>query len=182
MKLQKNLFASTLVFCHCTVKISLYCTVVSFTQSHVVGLCCGLKHVYVLLFILFTSKRADIVMPVRVKCRTGQSPSWGWVNKLILHLMVIAVLTFSQNPRKHLKSVKEKPLTFSAEPRAATRRLVQQVFTGQFYSPTTWYTFLLHSNSCTPDPLFWCTFWSHYPNNNNLYHVAFSMDVISPDH
>lgn len=44
---------------------------------------------------------------------------------------------FSKAPKTfEMKSVKEKPLKISAEPRAATRRLVQQFFTGQFYSPT----------------------------------------------
>lgn len=37
-----------------------------------------------------------------------------------------------------------------------------------------WYTSLFHSDFCTPDPLFWCTYWSHYPSTTTYIMLIFS--------
>lgn len=188
MKLQKNLFASTSVLLysvqccfivqfHCTVKISLYCTVVSFTQPQVVGTCCGPKHV----FILFTSKRADIV-PERVKCRTDQSPSLGWVNKLILHLMVIALLIFFSKSSKALEICRGRASEVLSRTQSCNKKIGAAVFYRAVLQPyilvhiSAPFQFL-HSRSSLLIYLL-----VTLPKYNYLYRVAFFMDVVRPGH
>lgn len=170
--------------CHCTVKISLQRTVVSFTRCQVVGIYYGPKHVYILLFILITSNKANTVMPVRVKFRTDRSPSPGWVNKLILYSMVIAVSTFFPKPQKLLKwNLSRRSLWRSQQnPELQQEDWCSSFLQGSFtalhvlvhISLSLWF---LHSRSSLLVYLL-----VTLPKYNNLHHVDFFMDVTSPGH